>query len=100
MTGYKALPTQRQVSNQASMSSASVPILKDAKPAIWSNYKELRVRFLYDEHVNPVTCNYDKNRIMEWANEWNEHGRNLSLPRFRLARPEEKAEIRVKLNSI
>jgi hypothetical protein len=102
MTGYKCLPARAQAATGVAsppryVLAASVPVLDDGKPAIWSGYKELRVRFLYDPSVNRV--NYDENRIMEWANEWNQHGQ-LSIPKFRLARDNEPAEIRIKLNGI
>ena len=98
MTGYKNLPVKTQAAPQQTSQGAAawIPLLDDGKPAVWSNYKELRVRFMYDQDFNPV--NYDPSKIIEWANEWNQHGRLEAIPQFRLARDGEKAEIRVKLN--
>ena len=97
MTGDKCLPAKAQVALASqSVAAGSIPLLNDGKPAVWSGYNELRVKFIYDQDVNQK--NYDPNKVIEWANEWNKYGRDLSLPHFRLARPNEHAEIRVKLN--
>lgn len=91
MTGYKHLPAKAQAT--PSLSAASIPLI-DGKPAVWSGYKELRVKFLYDNGVNPA--NYNEDEIIKIANTWNDL--EPSVPRFRLARLNEPAEIRVKLN--
>ena len=93
MTGYKNLPAKAHVA--PSLSGASIPLV-DGKPAVWSGYNELRVRFLYDNGVN--AANYDTNELIKLANTW--HDLQPSVPQFRLARDDtdEQAEIRVNLN--
>ena len=92
MTGYKNLPAKAQLQVPPTRPGAFIPMINN-KPAVWSGYKELRVKFLYDDGVNPE--NYDTDDLIKLANTW--HDMERSIPQFRLARDGEAAEIRVKL---
>ena len=105
MTGFKNRPVKTQAAPQNPSTSAAawIPQLKDGKPAVWrftgtDQCKKLKVKFIHDQDFSPVK--YDTKLILEWANEWNDHGRDKSIPFFVEAKNEEKAQIRVKLNGI
>ena len=67
----------------------------------WQNYPTLLVEFMDDEVPPEWEVGGDpinKRNILDWANIWHLRG-GRKIPVFDLAKPREKAQIRIKFNS-